>query len=477
MRTIASKLMGYNKEKVNEYLEKIRKIQEDEIVSIRKSIEFYRQQRVSLVQELSVLQEEKSKYVESRELLELALKRSRTTVNLIDNAAQEDSQRIIRESKQRLDIHENYLVEIEHEINRSRLQMDSKLKDIFQMVKEKEVLRGVEKDSFAQKVVGTILPSVSKSESIISALGSSPLKANEDIIGKMVVTSNGAPVGRVGDLVINESTTEIEGFYLTDEQSAGGKYIHADWVMAIKRNSLVVSTHWHKESMWTGETPGRETTCEVMQEYLESQIEEQMTADGATAQTVNNTGRPIDIIGMMSSNSPESQLAVETATGESTGGFWDESDNYAWEGDIPPEENSTIPDEQTLSQENAAQSLLLTDNETASSIDPALVELKETFHTQESTPLSVAEEGAGQNEQVNQPTRDKQASPAVAKKIDTVRHKYIVGKLAGEDLLDKNGQIIINKNGLIMPEVVELAEKEGKLPELIIHMIIPGLEA
>ena len=67
-------------------------------------------------------------------------------------------------------------------------------------------------------------------------------------------------------------------------------------------------------------------------------------------------------------------------------------------------------------------------------------------------------------------------SPAVAAEISSIRYKYIVGKLAGEDLLDGNGKLIIAKNEKISPEIVALAEAEGKLPELIVNMIIPGME-
>jgi hypothetical protein len=66
-------------------------------------------------------------------------------------------------------------------------------------------------------------------------------------------------------------------------------------------------------------------------------------------------------------------------------------------------------------------------------------------------------------------------SPAITEEIRMIRQKYIVGKIAGEDVYDSTGKLIIAKQSLITGEVVDKADAEGKLAELIVHMIIPGL--
>jgi glycosyltransferase involved in cell wall biosynthesis len=74
------------------------------------------------------------------------------------------------------------------------------------------------------------------------------------------------------------------------------------------------------------------------------------------------------------------------------------------------------------------------------------------------------------------PSREaSQASQVVADEIASIRHRYIVGKLAGEDLYDLEGKLIIAKSSAITPETIEKAEKAGKLAELIVNMVIPGL--
>jgi hypothetical protein len=66
-------------------------------------------------------------------------------------------------------------------------------------------------------------------------------------------------------------------------------------------------------------------------------------------------------------------------------------------------------------------------------------------------------------------------SPAITEEIRMIRQKYIVGKIAGEDVYDSTGKLIIAKQSMITGEVVDKADVEGKLAELIVNMIIPGL--
>lgn len=68
------------------------------------------------------------------------------------------------------------------------------------------------------------------------------------------------------------------------------------------------------------------------------------------------------------------------------------------------------------------------------------------------------------------------SSPALSADISQVRNKYLVGKIAGEDLIARDGSIIAPQNSVITVEVVRRAQEEGKLAELIINMILPGME-
>ena len=68
-----------------------------------------------------------------------------------------------------------------------------------------------------------------------------------------------------------------------------------------------------------------------------------------------------------------------------------------------------------------------------------------------------------------------QGSKEITREVRQLRYKYIVGKWAGEDLVNNQGHLIVSKNSPITEEIVDSADQEGKLALLIVHMIIPGL--
>lgn len=65
-------------------------------------------------------------------------------------------------------------------------------------------------------------------------------------------------------------------------------------------------------------------------------------------------------------------------------------------------------------------------------------------------------------------------SGALSAEILSIRNRYIVGKWAGEDLFDEQGRLIVTRDATITPEIVQRAERAGKLPDLIVNMKIPG---
>jgi hypothetical protein len=72
-------------------------------------------------------------------------------------------------------------------------------------------------------------------------------------------------------------------------------------------------------------------------------------------------------------------------------------------------------------------------------------------------------------------TVQSQGSNEITREVRQLRYKYIVGKWAGEDLLNNQDEVIIRKNNPITEEVVDAAHLEGKLALLIVQMMIPGL--
>lgn len=65
-------------------------------------------------------------------------------------------------------------------------------------------------------------------------------------------------------------------------------------------------------------------------------------------------------------------------------------------------------------------------------------------------------------------------SPALAEEIKSIQYRYIAGKAAGENLYAEGGALIIGKGEIITAETIQKAERAGKMPDLIVQMVIPG---
>lgn len=64
-------------------------------------------------------------------------------------------------------------------------------------------------------------------------------------------------------------------------------------------------------------------------------------------------------------------------------------------------------------------------------------------------------------------------SKAVTSEIKNIRSKYLIGKIVGEDLMDKKGRLLAKKGSTITEDLIEIIDKEGKLAELILNMVLP----
>lgn len=142
-------------------------------------------------------------------------------------------------------------------------------------------------------------------------------------------------------------------------------------------------------------------------------------------------------------------------------GFWDDADTF-----LEPigGELLLVPQEEFTVAENTAAP------PSESRKQPELTQLPPQQQETQSILRNAASETAATAEMPAAVERP--SSP----EIDALKRSYIVGKLAGEDLLDRHGHLIVARNTEITEVTVKLAEQEGKLAELIVNMIIPGLE-
>lgn len=78
-------------------------------------------------------------------------------------------------------------------------------------------------------------------------------------------------------------------------------------------------------------------------------------------------------------------------------------------------------------------------------------------------------EGFWEEPKTEEPPSIKAAIPE-QDSVSVLKNMYVVGKVAGEDLFDKSGKLIIAKNEIITEEVINRAEREGSLIELVLEM-------
>lgn len=418
---LTKRLRGYNVKQVEEYLEELEHNHAEKISVLKKQIENSLKEKDRLYDKLVKFQNEKEKQNRSKELLDLALIRAKEAVSFFDNKAKEEADDIIRKTKQQNEDNEYKLNDIDNEIKLTRMRVESLLQDMMKILKDSASGQEHEKEETATgKVVGKIFPASSKSKG-----------------------------------------TEING-RTYDE----------------KKNGLAGKTKKETDE-------GAEKTSEALEQR------QKMTADGAVP-VDNQYSKLVDKISGVLTNDGHRQdrtqpeVISEEGKPEETAeeGFWGECSDVA-----------------ALSRE------------ASDVVKPPVIDIGSYMKKKETDILAAVQTGAAEKEVaatveellgeaptppagvtpvdvLPEPVKEKTAdlgrtagsdyslgrSPAVAAEISSIRYKYIVGKLAGEDLLDSNGKIIIAKNEKITPEIVTIAETEGKLPELIVNMIIPGME-
>lgn len=84
--------------------------------------------------------------------------------------------------------------------------------------------------------------------------------------------------------------------------------------------------------------------------------------------------------------------------------------------------------------------------------------------------------GSIDTKQPNESVVKEEGFKDLIEQIDSIKSQYIVGKVAGTDLFDLQGNLIIAKSSLITREIVERANRAGKLADLIVNMKLADSE-
>lgn len=385
MSKIKRKIGGFQKEAVEDYINKLKKAQEAELEELSKNKEKCQSDNEILRNELSTLTEKSTSFPEEI-LLELALKRVERVSGYIDQDVDIEVLAIDEITHQKSLALENTIAGIDKDIEREKIIIKKELKNIVEIAKGQERTKSINIDIV--KNIGKLLPI------------SDWLKSNRE------------------------------------EQTNLGKEF------------------WEDEST--------DSTQELIK---------QMTADGTTVEPmIKPETTNINLADQNTKRLPYSDLPVSTnVVKEDSQEGKDNKDNK----DNRADANSMLMNPQKENAENH------TPNFPISKTDFWDVAVEEVAATEDSDTTNTNRDLYQSTETLKLPAEEspsEQSQAGVREEISAVRTKYILGKVAGEDIVDTAGQMIVRKGEPITVDIMQMAQNEGKLADLIINMELPGRE-
>lgn len=413
-----ARYFGLNKKQVDEYLESISKGYDDRLNEIRQKIDACSEENKRLNQKLRNSAAEKDKYEKKELQIEQAEANTAKSITLLIRSAEKDLNEMESSVNVKLATYDDRISLIKNEISKSKKRLDSLLESVSNLLDEKY-------DSDFQQdeaVNGTTATVASRTLTMPNTC--------------KVISYNGNHASVSYDIPAQKQPAKV----IT--ASAGVKKASGFW--DIEEYSMTGAKF--NESMKITSASGAEP-IEMQKKKL--------------AKVLDYSLKSINTI--HSTNDGKSDINVPIHAPME---FWDEIPSTEVFVQKPADEILHKAEIESFEETAVSNSSVLSDN-TKNINTPPLVEEKRVEKKEEIKP----EQYAAQTQR-NTPS----GSPAVSKEINTLRTRYIAGKIAGETLYDMHGGVIISKNEVITQEVITRAEVEGRLSELIVNMILPGME-
>lgn len=484
MKKLPSKWFGINRKAANSSLEQIRRGFRKELDDLQKNIADCLMENERLSQE----KEELKKQVEgmySQRLLELANKRVKEIQVFMENKASADVDAIRANLRRNLLTYKNQEVEINNEILMTREKTRHELERVSLIMKDQKLNQE-------------------------ATLGMDW----ESCLGKKVMTPGKALIGKITGIAQNNETGIVEGFQIATGLSPKTNFLAVQQVLVYRHSDIIVSSDWARsvsmgdssESFAFGKLTPRQTIRTGLiraSEYKDSDEvpktetqEKSITADGTGILILNSQQPEVD---QVYSNVSVAQGYTPFTFG---GGFWGfdkEIDYFSSEKLIAAtmdlEINEDMESNTILKQaereineihagiiDSMEKETDKNEKETTNDKEKSKIEVKNSLEdriTNDDSSTSMIDTAPfqGDVQQIDLEGKQQAENPSdVRVDIEHVRSKYIVGKLAGADLYDNSGELIIKRGETITASVMRRTQSEGKLAELIVHMIIPGLD-
>lgn len=372
---------GLNTQEVDQYLEKLKQSQDEEIKNLEKQLENIREEKDLLYKKVYELQEKWANKSEEKELLDLALLRTKNIAELLLQKAINEVKELLDEAEKKNAHNKKKTANLEEEIAIIQTQIQSMLESLNSVFKETD---NEKTSQFSNKII-----------SFNDIMHEKKAKDNEKENIEENIWQEEQPITADG--------TRVSDF--------------------TKNTNVKENNQQFKKMM------------DKLAKVLNNQEEEKELEE-------NNINE--NDFGAEQDHKAEDEIA-----------------STANENEEP--ENSEITSTQVIetSSINIEETTQMRDEDKKVEIEEEIQREIDNLEKQEQTVL-----------------KDKKdtGSPAISAEINNIRFKYITGKIAGRDLYDPTGELIIAKGKVITSEIVARVETEGKLPELIVNMILPGME-
>lgn len=380
---LTKKFRGLNPKEVDPYLEKLKQSQEEEIKNLEKQLENIQEEKTLLYKKLYELQEKWADKSEEKELLDLALLRTKNIAEILLQKAASEVKELLNEAEKKNADNKKKTANLEEEIAIIEAKIQSLL---------------------------DILINAYQEETVISEKTSNPSH-------KIIHFNDIMHEKKVKD---NEKENIEENIWQEEQPITADGTRLSDFT---KNTNVKENNQQFKKMM------------DKLAKVLNNQEEEKELEE----KNINEND-----FGAEQDHKAEDEIA-----------------STANENEEPENSETTSTQVIETSSINIEETTQMRDEDKKVEIEEEIQREIDNLEKQEQTVL-----------------KDKKdtGSPAISAEINNIRFKYITGKIAGRDLYDPTGELIIAKGKVITSEIVARVETEGKLPELIVNMILPGME-
>lgn len=416
------RLFGLDKKQVDEYLESLYRSHMDKIEELQKKIEQRSKDKEELAHRLDELRSSLEAAVKNKDFMSFVLNRTKAATELLRKYSREEISAALKAAEEATAAQDEKIKLLKDEIKSAKYNYSELIEKLTDVLHQKEDGKQSDDQKISDGKVLKVFPHIVK-------------KLNISELDKAAT----APVNSSKQAIQAEKSEKTE------------------------INEQITKTAEADESFW-GLDKQKMTADGIMLDRLQKSFLNTDNDKNTVKSTVSNT----NAFHGASANIRINLQEADFGGGESS--FWDDERN----GNTGTAEDAGIP-QGSPAVKSKGNSIVSNTKPSVAANQTATAEPADTTGSVSQSVSAVKEKDNGKPQGLHLQGKPVE-SKAITEEINMIRHKYIIGKLVGEDLHGFDGKLIAARNSVITAEIVEKAEQNGKLAELIVNMILPGFD-